>query len=227
MSENLGLATAALARRLTDIETPRGSTGVNEAAPRPKQIERQASGMLPGVDANQQPLSPAWSTVLKEGKQKVDVSLRPGLQNHLKRERERKGGIIGPRTARNITVVKTKLVSVFATRCPPDLNAGILCAYLAEKLGKSVTCQKIDSTHNRLSSFHITAECNEVADMYGPQLWLLGVYVRCYFEARRQKMSDSVRSTRVSETCTQRENSENVFAHVAPQGSNGHADWDE
>ncbi|KAL7387451.1 hypothetical protein ABVT39_023677 [Epinephelus coioides] len=226
VSENLGLATATLERRLTDIETPHESIWANEAAPGPKQRETPAP-RLPGEDAKQQPLSPVWSRppVLKEGKPKpqkalkMAVLLRPGFQNRSKRE-QCKGGIIGTGTASNITVVKTKLVSVFASRFSPDLDADTLCAYFTEKLGKSVTCRKIDSTHNRFSSFHITAECNEVAD---PQLWLSGVYVRRCFRLK----INSVRSACGSETGTQREYSENVFAPEAPQGSNGHADRDE
>ena len=67
-----------------------------------------------------------------------------------------------------------------------------LCDYLIKKLGKSVTCRKIDSTHNRFSLFNVTAECNEVDEMYDPQIWPAGVYIRRYFEARRPKVnSDS------------------------------------
>lgn len=44
VTENLGLTTAALERRLTDIETPRGFSRADETAPGPKQRETQASG---------------------------------------------------------------------------------------------------------------------------------------------------------------------------------------
>lgn len=90
-------------------------------------------------------------------------------------------------------MIKTKLVSVFATRFSPDLDAKTLCDYLTEKLGKTVTCRKIDSTRNRFSSFHVTAECNEVTDMYEPQLWPEGIYVRRYFEARKPRENSGQR----------------------------------
>lgn len=56
-------------------------------------------------------------------------------------------GITGTGTEYNIPVVQMKLVSV--TRFSPSLDPDTLCAYLTERLGKMVTCPKIDSTHNR------------------------------------------------------------------------------
>lgn len=53
----------------------------------------------------------------------------------------------------NIPVIKTKLVSVIATKVSPDLDADILCGYLTEKLCQSVKCRKIDSMCNRFSLF--------------------------------------------------------------------------
>ena len=35
----------------------------------------------------------------------------------------------------------------------------------------------------------ITADCKEVADMYSPQIWPAGVYVRSYFEPRGHRVS--------------------------------------
>lgn len=95
----------------------------------------------------------------------------------------------------NIQVITTKLVSVFAARFSPDLDADTLCDYLTETLGnKSVTCRKIETARNRYSSFHITAECNDISDMYNPQLWLARIYVRRYYEACGHKPHATGRS---------------------------------
>ena len=51
-----------------------------------------------------------------------------------------------------------------------------------------MTCRKIKSARSRYGSFHITAECNNVADMYDPKLWPEGTYVRRYYEARVPKV---------------------------------------
>lgn len=76
-------------------------------------------------------------------------------QAPLKRERK-KMGIIGTSTGCNIQVVKTNLVSVFATKFSPNLDAETLSAYLKQKLVRVVTCRKIESAQNRFSSFYVT-----------------------------------------------------------------------
>lgn len=62
-------------------------------------------------------------------------------------------------------------MSVFATRFSPDLDASTLSDYLKAKLNRDVTCLKIDSTRSRISSFKVTAECNDITEMYSPELW--------------------------------------------------------
>lgn len=144
------------------------------------------------------PLSPAWSVVVRDGRPRaVDVKAvsilkphRSGKASALRRERKTPG-IVGTGAVSNIHAVKTKLVSVFATKFDPRLEADALSAYLKENLGRDVKCRKIETAHGRFSSFHITAECNEVADMYVPELWPAGVFVRRYYESRRGKGQDT------------------------------------
>ena len=127
-----------------------------------------------------------WSTVVKAG-----VSKQPNTGTlRSKRAQRRQEGIVGTSTESSITAVTTKLVSVFATRFTPSLEADALSTYLSESLGTPVTCRKIDSPQSGYSSFHITAECKDIAVMFNPQLWPAGVYVRRYFEARRNRASD-------------------------------------
>lgn len=72
-------------------------------------------------------------------------------------------------------------MSVFASRFSPDLDEVTLAVYLKDKL---VSCQKIDMTHNRFSSFKIKAECKDVKEMYDPELWPEGALVRRFYEPR-------------------------------------------
>lgn len=97
------------------------------------------------------------------------------------------GGIVGTSTAGNIQVIKTKLVSVFATKFSPDLDAETLTSYMKDKLKREVTCHKIDTVQSRFSSFKITAECNEVEEMYNPTLWPEGIFVRRFYEPRQPR----------------------------------------
>lgn len=71
------------------------------------------------------------------------------------------------------------------TKFAPDLNAETLAKYLSGQLGRSVTCQRIVTAGNRYSSFKVSAECNEVEEMYNPELRPEGSVVRRYYKPRK------------------------------------------
>ena len=141
--------------------------------------------MSPGKTA---PNSPRWSQVVKQGRgrsnnpegQSVLLKQRAG-----KPERRMPKPIVGTAAQKDIKVVRTKLVSVFATKFSPDLDAETLSIYLTEQLGRYVNCQRIVTAGNRYSSFKVCAECDEVAEMYNPELWPEGSLVRRYYEPRK------------------------------------------
>ncbi len=91
----------------------------------------------------------------------------------------------------NIRTVNTKLVSVFATKFTPDLDADTLSNYLIDKLHREVTCLKINTAHGRFSSFKISAECNDVKELYDPGLWTEGAFVRRFYEVRKPRATVS------------------------------------
>lgn len=68
-----------------------------------------------------------------------------------------------------------------------------LSEYLKTKLDQEVTCRKIETTQSRFSSFCVTAECNDVAEIYDPQLWPAGSFVRCYYEPRHPREQTEAR----------------------------------
>lgn len=116
-------------------------------------------------------MSPVWSRAVREGRRlKPATELQPGARLHPPRKKKTPG-IVGTGAGGNIQTIKTKLVSVFATTFSPDLDSEALARYRRDKLCRDVTCQKIDTASSRFSSFKITAECNEVGEMYEPQLW--------------------------------------------------------
>lgn len=134
--------------------------------------------------------SPAWSHVVKEGHRHKRVTGNAATQSEhrLNPPREKRtSGIVGTSAGGNIQVIKTKLVSVFATKFSPALDTETLANYLRDKLNRDVTCQKIETAQSRFSSFKITAECNEVGEMYNPQVWPEGIFVRRFYEARNSR----------------------------------------
>lgn len=198
---DLQALTVDVTRRVTALEKPRGPSGSDHITGAAQEGEMQHTNfavsemtlntvVMPGTPPQIQPQSPKWTDIVKEGRKLKSVPdnvvARPKTRINDYSKRVRKPmGIVGTGTASNIRVIKTKLVSVFATRFSPDLDADTLRNYLSEKLDRSVVCRKIESAQNRFSSFHVTAECNETAEMYDPQLWPAGTYVRRYYEARR------------------------------------------
>lgn len=120
-----------------------------------------------------------WSTVAKCHRPHSAATLgRPKPRLNRPQQREKRSGIVGTGPGSSIRTVRTKMVSVFATRFAPELEADTLSLYLRKKLGREVTCTKIDSSQSRYSSFKVVAECDDVKDMYDPALWPEGAFVR-------------------------------------------------
>lgn len=142
------------------------------------------------------PGSPKWSQVVKRGLQqhRQPVAIKPASHsgNPTLRWRKAVKTIVGTGAAGNIKMVKTKLVSVFASKFYPDVDTETLRAYLEGKLGHDVTCQKITTVNNRYASFKVSAECSDVAVMYNPELWPEGTFVRRYYEQRKAGIGANV-----------------------------------
>lgn len=120
--------------------------------------------------------SPKWSRVVKkvrrQGFENAAV-MKSRLPPVILREKKKAGNVlsvVGTGDVGKIRMVKTKLVSVFASKFTPDLDALTLSEYLKEKLGREVACQKIETVQSRYSSFKVSAECNEVSEMNDSQL---------------------------------------------------------
>ena len=200
--------TAAIDGRLTAVEQPlppatepvaavRISDAVGQretAAPTPT-VQRETTALTPIVAAQltDQTQSPAWTTVVKKQGHIKPAQGNAAVQHRLQRGKlparseRKKTGIIGMGTASNIKTITTKMVSVFASKFDPNLNADTLSVYLRDKLGREVNCRKIETPRSRFSSFCVTAECNNVAEMYDPHLWPAGSFVRRYFEPRQPR----------------------------------------
>ncbi|MED6235950.1 hypothetical protein ATANTOWER_002384 [Ataeniobius toweri] len=116
---------------------------------------------------------PKWSQVVKRHPRQAEEAAvaksaaRSGFS--LGRWKARQT-IVGTGAAGNIKIVKTKIVSVFASKFSPELEAEALCAYLKPKLGLDVTCHRINTANSRYVSFKVSAECSDVTVMYNPEL---------------------------------------------------------
>ena len=212
-SDGSEATTAAIEHRITAIEERMLGMNLQAAADTAPEVQvgtgpacQEEIGLLntaTSTGCHTQPQTPhglQWNTVVRDGKKKTPrnaaaQSKHRVNQAHSKRELK-KTGITGTGTNSNIQVVTSKLVSVFATRFAPSLEADALCDYLKEKLNNTtVTCRRIESTNSRFGSFHVTSECDNVDVMYKPELWPAGTYVRRYYEARGTNATGTSKST--------------------------------
>lgn len=203
--ENLRGITTDISKRLCVFEQPSASKGnaattmsseeaqlhgPSHREPAPGPLDLPVIGTAGG--GSEVAMSPAWSRVVKHGKRKQRYG-KPStaavqIKTSMNPPREKKTyGIVGTGAVENIHAVTTKRVSVFVTKLAPDLDSETLVRYLKEQLSRDVTCQKIGTEYTRYSSFKVAAESKEVAEMYAPQLWPEGTYVRRFYENRKPR----------------------------------------
>lgn len=215
VNENLRLSTGTIERRVAMIEL-RGTPpeGCTEELVPSEGATRKNSALMSAETPNQLEYVPdgahactaEWSTVVKRSQQVKHVpqavAHRSGSDRPLvRRERKKAMGITGTGTTSSIQVVTTKRVSLFASRFDPALEADMLRDYLVKKLNTTtVSCTKIASAYRRFSSFHVTAECNDIAVMYNPDLWPVGAYIRQYYEMRQPRSMHQQHSCATDQT---------------------------
>ncbi|CAM4574518.1 unnamed protein product [Leuciscus chuanchicus] len=174
----------------TDVQASVVCTEVTGVGSAGTSAEASAAG---GFKDNAASLSsPKWSLVVKQARKKrVESQTAPVKQCTDKPARRRPKPVIGTSVQSNIKVVRTKQVSVFATKFSPDLHAELLSAYLKENLSRDVHCERIETVNTRYSSFKVTVECEDVAMVYNPELWPEGSVVRRYYEPRKVRVKGS------------------------------------
>lgn len=166
-----------------------GTTGDSRRGEAPRPVLQAMESLTPAVSpglTRLSPGSPKWNQVVKRGRQKRTEESQQGVRSG-KSVLERRAAkiVVGTGAARDIKMITTKRVSVFASRFSPDVDVEVLRAHLMHKLGHEVSCERIATVNSRYASFKIAAECKDVGDMYNPELWPEGAYVRRYYEPRR------------------------------------------
>lgn len=181
-------AAARSPRRTAPLLSPSDTEAVPTGSPVPTAVQgptertpRAGREMAPAVAG-----SPGWNTVVKKHRPKQVAAAADRARAGRKRNPIGAAPIVGTGTRSTIQTIKTKLVSVFASKFSPELDAETLSIYLKEQLGREVKCQKLGTGQSRFGSFKVSAECNEVSEMYQPQIWPDGALVRRFYEPRRE-----------------------------------------
>lgn len=142
-----------------------------------------------------------WSDAVRKGKRKRTEDYQHGPHIGKSSLRQKKAGktIVGTGAAGGIKMITTKRVSVFASRFSPDIDAEVLRSHLASKLGQ-VACERIATVNTRYASFKVSAECKDIGDIYNPELWPEGTYVRRFYEPRKNGITDNVATSAAGAT---------------------------
>lgn len=125
------------------------------------------------------PAWPTWSTVAKRSVRQTPAAGAP-VQAKTRRNprREKKSAVVGTSAGGNIQIVKTKLVSVFATKLMPDLDADTLSNYLKDKHRREVTCIKINTAPSK-SWPSVMMSSNYMIPACGRRVLLCGASLSC------------------------------------------------
>lgn len=111
-----------------------------------------AQATASGETAQEKSKENSWSAVVKKGR-KRSVKTQEGKS----RNTRKMPGITGTAVINNdeLSTVRTKLVSVFATKFNLNLEADTLRLFLEKQMSREVKCKKIDIPHSRFSSLEV------------------------------------------------------------------------
>ena len=62
-----------------------------------------------------------------------------------------------------------------------DMLVNTMCAYTQDTHHLSSKCVKLDTKHQSYASFKVEVTCDNIPDMYDPEKWRVGAYVRRYY----------------------------------------------
>ena len=74
-----------------------------------------------------------------------------------------------------------RYVAVFVSRLLPETTAEDMEAFVQEMRDLSSKCVKLETKHQSYASFKVEVTCDNVPDIYDPEKWPVGAYIRSYY----------------------------------------------
>ena len=74
-----------------------------------------------------------------------------------------------------------RYVAVFVSRLLPETTAEEMEAFVQETHHLSSKCVKLETKHDSYASFKVAVTCDNVPDIYDPEKWAVGAYIRRYY----------------------------------------------
>ena len=89
--------------------------------------------------------------------------------------------VIGTMGSSTVKAKTGRYVAVFISRLLPETTAEEMEAFVQDTHHLSSKCVKLDTKHQSYASFKVEVTCDNIPDMYDPEKWPVGAYVRRYY----------------------------------------------
>ena len=89
--------------------------------------------------------------------------------------------VIGTMGSSTVKAKTGRYVAVFVSRLLPETTAEEMEAFVQDTHHLSSKCVKLDTKHHSYASFKVEVTCDTIPDMYDPEKWPVGAYVRRYY----------------------------------------------
>ena len=89
--------------------------------------------------------------------------------------------VIGTMGSSTVKAKTGRYVAVFVSRLLPETTAEEMEAFVQDTHHMSSKCVKPDTKHQSYASFKVEVTCDNIPDMYDPEKWPVGAYVRRYY----------------------------------------------
>ena len=89
--------------------------------------------------------------------------------------------VIGTMGSSTVKAKTGRYVAVFVSRLLPETTAEDMEAFVQETHHLSSKCVKLEAKHQSCASFKVEVTCDNAPDIYDPEMWPVGAYIRRYY----------------------------------------------
>ena len=129
------------------------------------------------------------------GKNKEDVRRKQTRRNDDREEDEftlvqrkkratRTKTVIGTRGESSVKARTGRYIAVFVSRILPDTTEEEMQEYVQETHNMPSKCTKLQTKYNDYSSFKVEVMSDNVSEVYNPEKWPVGAYIRRFYNGR-------------------------------------------
>ena len=89
--------------------------------------------------------------------------------------------VIGTKCGVSLKARSGRFVCVFVTRLDPSTSPEELESFMMDSHKLAAKCTQLTTKHDSYASYKVEVMCDNVAELYNPEKWPAGVYLRKFF----------------------------------------------